>query len=111
MIFIPGFYLSEPLEEQTMKFAFIIMDQFDPAADRAEIHNGDACIIGVSNLNQACTVAREMQAKGIGYIELCGAFGEAGAKAVIEATGNQIPIGFCTHLPEQDEIYAEAFGK
>ena len=46
-----------------------------------------------------------------GSIELCGAFGEAGAKAIIEVTDNQIPIGYITHLPEQDEVYAKAFGK
>lgn len=94
-----------------MKFAFIIMDQFDPNTDRAEIHNGNAGIIGVSNLTQACIVAKEMLEKGVGCIELCGAFGESGAKAVIEATGNKIPIGFCTHLPEQDHIYTAVFGK
>ena len=29
-------------------------------------------------------------------MELCGAFGEFGAKAIIEATGNTLPIGFVT---------------
>lgn len=30
-----------------MKFAFIILDHFESSVDRAEIHNGDARIIGV----------------------------------------------------------------
>ena len=32
-----------------------------------------------------------------------------GAKAIIEATGNTLPIGYITHLPEQDEMYRIAF--
>ncbi|MFQ7574196.1 MAG: DUF6506 family protein [Lachnospira sp.] len=32
---------------------------------------------------------------------MCGAFGENGARAVIEATENKLPIGYVTHLPEQ----------
>ena len=48
---------------------------------------------------------------GIGCIELCGAFGESGAKAIIEATENKIPVGYVTHLPEQNDIYASVFGE
>lgn len=44
-------------------------------------------------------------------IELCGAFGEDGARAVIEATENKLPIGFVTHLEEQEEVYKAAFSK
>ena len=47
----------------------------------------------------------------MGCIELCGAFGEEGARAVIEATKNRIPIGYVTHLPEQDNVYEAVFGK
>ena len=43
-------------------------------------------------------------------IELCGAFGEAGARAVIVATRNQVPVGFVTHLPEQEELFRKTFG-
>lgn len=54
-------------------------------------------------------VAKKLKADGIDCIELCGAFGEAGAKAIIEATDNTLPIGYITHLPEQDEMYRIAF--
>ncbi|MEY8355953.1 DUF6506 family protein [Lachnospiraceae bacterium 54-53] len=94
-----------------MVFAFIIMGQFDSQRDRAVIHNGMAQIAGVSDINEACTVAKELYTKGVTCIELCGAFGEEGAKAVIEATQNKIPIGYVTHLPEQDEVYKLAFSK
>ena len=76
--------------------------------DRASIHGADASIIGVSSLEEACTVAAGLEKEGIGCIELCGAFTQAGA--VIEATGGRIPVGFVTHLAQQDELFAKAFG-
>ena len=65
----------------------------------------------VKDLETACTVANELIKEGVNCIELCGGFGSAGAKAIIEATGNEIPIGYITHLPEQDELYAKVFSK
>lgn len=94
-----------------MKFAFIIMGAYDSKSDKAAIHDGDARIIGVSNMDEACAVARELYAVGVNCIELCGAFGEAGAKRVIQAVENKIPVGFITHLPEQDAIYRYAFAQ
>lgn len=94
-----------------MRFAFLIMGEFDVTRDIAQIHAGMAQIIGVSNMEEAKVTAKKLLEDGVGCIELCGAFGEAGAKAIIEATGGKIPIGYVTHLPQQDEVYAEAFGK
>lgn len=99
------------IEEKDMKFAFLISGDFNSAADRAEIHNGEARIIGVSSIKEASEIAKELYNSGIGCIELCGAFGEEGAREIIKATGNKIPIGYITHLPEQSEIYASAFSK
>lgn len=93
-----------------MKFAFIIMGDFDAEIDQASIHDGEAQIAGVSNLQEACTVAARFCEEGVGCIELCGAFGPDGAKAVIAAVDNRIPVGYVTHLPEQDEIYRKVFG-
>ena len=92
-----------------MRFAFILMGAFDAERDRAAIGGGAAEIAGVSNLEEACAAAKRLCASGVGCIELCGAFGPAGARAVIEATGNRIPVGYVTHLPEQDDLYARAF--
>lgn len=44
----------------------------------------------------ACIVAKKLMEEGIDCMELCGAFGESGAKAIIEATGNTLPIGYVT---------------
>ncbi len=92
-----------------MKFAFLIMGNFDSKTDRALIHNGTAQIVGVANIYEASEVARELYGEGIDCIELCGAFGVDGAKEIIKATENKIPVGYITHLPEQDELYKKFF--
>ena len=92
-----------------MKFAFLILGSFNKDVDKAEIHNGMAQIIGVANMQEAIEAARKLEQEGIGCIELCGAFGEENARKIVEVTGNRIPIGYITHLPEQDEVYKRAF--
>lgn len=92
-----------------MKFAFLIMGDFDPE-DRAVIHNGGAQIVGVASLAEAVEAARQLQEQGVDCIELCGAFGPQGAREVVRATGNRLPVGYITHLPEQDDVYRAVFG-
>lgn len=94
-----------------MKFAFLIMGDFESRTDRASIHNGAAQIIGVADVKEAEEIARKLYEEGVDCIELCGAFGVEGAKKVIEATENKLPIGYITHLPEQDAIYHATFSK
>ena len=94
-----------------MKYAFIIMDNFNPKQDRAYIHNDNAQIIGVSNIDEACNVAKGLLKDNIDCIELCGAFGSDGAKKIIDATNNSIPIGYVTHLKEQDELFNKTFAE
>ena len=94
-----------------MKFGFIIQGEFDYPADRSGIHQNTAQILGVANLTQACQAATQLCREGVDCIELCGAFGEEGAKAVIEATGGQVPVGYVTHLPQQDALYRQVFGE
>lgn len=92
-----------------MRFAFLIMGNFDSAIDKTEICGGAAEMIGVKSIEDAMEVARNLKNEGIGCIELCGAFGEEGARKIIEATGNELPVCYCTHLKEQDEIFETAF--
>ena len=89
-----------------MKFAFLIMGNFDMT-----IHGGNAQMIGVSDMQEAAAAAKQLCEEGIDCIELCGAFGAEGAKQIIEITENRIPVGYVTHLPEQDEIYKAVFSK
>ena len=93
-----------------MKFAFLILGDFCPETDRAAIHGGAAQMRGVSTLEDACAAARELLEQGVGCIELCGAFEEAGARAVITATGGKVAVSYAVHLPEQDALFAEIFG-
>ena len=93
-----------------MRFAFIIMgEDFDSLKDCASIHEGAVQTIGVSSVEEACEVSIKLYEEGIDCIELCGAFGEAGAKSIIDVTENKIPVGYVTHLREQDEIFEKVF--
>ncbi|MEI0526671.1 DUF6506 family protein [Brachyspira murdochii] len=95
-----------------MKFAYLIMGAiFDSTKDRAYIHNEVSQIIGVSDIEEACKIAKELKSEGIDCIELCGGFGEEGARKIIEVTENKIAVGFAVHLEEQDDIYQKLFGK
>lgn len=92
-----------------MKYAFLLMGQFDSRTDRAVLNGGDVRMIGVTNLEQARAAAKELYEDGIGCIELCGAFGPDGAREIIEITEHKVPVGFVTHFPEQDDLFAAAF--
>ncbi|WP_304330881.1 DUF6506 family protein [Brachyspira innocens] len=95
-----------------MKFAYLIMGKiFESKKDKAYIHNEVSQIIGVSDIEEACKVAKELQNEGVDCIELCGGFGEEGARKIIEATENKIAVGFVVHLEEQNDIYKKLFGK
>lgn len=94
-----------------MKFAFIIMGNFDPAVDKAEIGGGKGQIVGVNNMNRALDAACRLVKQGVDCIELCGAFGEDGAREIIAVTENKVPVGYVTHLPMQDRLYEEVFSK
>lgn len=93
-----------------MKFAYIIKGDFDMLEDQAFIKNGFAQILGVSTTQQACEVSKKLVLEGVTCIELCGGFSESDVREVIEATDNKTPIGFVTHLKEQDELYKSVFG-
>lgn len=92
-----------------MKFIYIIMGPFDSKVDRKTIgKNDNAEIIGVRNLDEAKVVAKSLI--GIAdVIELCGAFGESGAREIIDATFGKIPVGFVTHLDCQNNLFDEIF--
>lgn len=94
-----------------MRFAFLIMGkEFSSRVDRAKICNDSAMIVGVSNMDEAIAVAKELEEDGVECIELCGAFGEDNARRIIDATEGRIPIGHIVHLKEQDELYRKVFG-
>ena len=93
-----------------MRFAFIIMGNYNMEVDKASIHQGKAQIIGVSSIEQACLVAEKLYDDGVDCIELCGAFGEDEANRVIAATENKVPIGYVTHFKKQNNLFEKLFG-
>ena len=95
------------------KFAFLLMGaHYDPTADRAvfETARGLTAIRTVRSLDEAAALAVSLADEGYGAIELCGAFGEAGARRLIEATGGRVAVGYVVHLPEQDALFDAFFG-
>lgn len=93
-----------------MRFAFIFINEGLEGIERTSVRDGESLFVGVRSVDEACSEAEAMERDGVGCIELCGAFGEEGARRVMEATGRRVPIGYITHLPEMDAAYAEAFG-
>lgn len=94
------------------KFAFFVMGaHYVPERDRAvfETKRGCTLIYSVNDLDGAIALAKTCAADGVGAIELCGAFGESGAKAIIDATNGEVAVGFVVHLPEQDAVFAQFF--
>ena len=93
-----------------MKFAFMLMGPYDPEKDDVLFQDGCTRMIGVPDIAAAERIASMLERQGYEAIELCGAFGESGARRIIEATGHRIAIGFVTHFPENDELFRKAFG-
>lgn len=95
------------------KFAFMLMGgHYIPEVHNAtfETEKQVTYIVTVRNFDEACEKIRELKADGVGVVELCGAFGEAGAQKLIELTGHELPIGYIVHQPEQDELFDLFFG-
>ena len=66
-------------------------------------------MIGVPDIETAERTAAALADEGYSAIELYGAFGEDGARRIIEATGRRIAVGFVTHFPEDDGLFLRAF--
>ncbi len=93
------------------KFAFMMMgSQYDPAVHQSRYETARQIFYlrTVRNLAEAKTTLRELEDEGVGAIELCGAFGEAGAKALVEESGGRLPIGYVVNFPQQAAL-AQAF--
>lgn len=94
-----------------MRLAYLVMGPFDFDKDRTGFEGLDTVMIGVADLEEAAAVAATLSYAGFDAIELSGAFGPEGARAVIEATGHRIPVGYVTHFPEDDGLFEKTFGK
>ncbi|WP_283610372.1 DUF6506 family protein [Faecalispora anaeroviscerum] len=96
------------------KFAFVLMgEHYTPEQHQVcfETEKQITCIFTVKNDQQARQKLAELEQEGFGAVELCGAFGEEKTKELIALTHGKIAIGYVTHLPEQDELFARFFAK
>lgn len=96
------------------KFAYILMgNHYNPDEHKAvfETDNQITYIFTVKNLKEAIIKAKKLKEEKIGIIELCGAFGEEGANRIIEATDNEIGIGYVVNKEEQEPIFSSFFSK
>lgn len=95
------------------RYAFLLMGgHYDPAAHRCgfETDRDTVEFRTVRDLEEAKAVAVELQGRGFGAIEVCGAFGEDGARQLAEATGEKVAIGYVTHDSRLDGLFAAFFG-
>lgn len=94
------------------KYAFFLMGKvFQPETHYAAFETDDqiSYVYTVRNLSEALEKAKDCKAAGFGAIELCGAFGASGAKQIMEATNNEIAVGYVVHEPEQDPLFNAFF--
>nr|WP_122012469.1 DUF6506 family protein [Maliibacterium massiliense] len=95
------------------QFAFMLMGaHFVPSVHSAHFDTADmhTCIVTVRSLEEACEAAARLYRQGVRALELCGAFGEAGARKITACVGDDMAVGFVTHLPEQDARFDAFFG-
>lgn len=92
------------------KFAFIIMGRdYDPEKHRCQFETDKDVVMmrSVRNLEEAKQLAVKLRQEGVGAIELCGAFGEEGAREVVEATDRAVAVGYVIHDEELGPLFAE----
>jgi hypothetical protein len=76
----------------------------DPATHRTSLETPEGLMtaVGVTDVAQACEVAVAAAEAGTArFVELCGAFGEDGCRAVIAAVDGELPVGYVTYFPEE----------
>lgn len=96
------------------KFAFILMGaHYIPEQHHAEFETEKQItyIVTVKDADEAYAKVMELKNDGVGAIELCGAFGPDMTQKIIDITNKEIAIGYVTHFPEQDGLFASFFAK
>jgi hypothetical protein len=76
-----------------------INPHLDSNQHRAEIDTPEfkMVVVGVPSFEEGARVAKQFVEKGVQIVELCGAFGYAGAKTVSEAVGDKASVGIMVH--------------
>ena len=93
------------------KFAFMLMGDYEPTVHTAAFCDGpiETHIFTARSLEEAESIAARLAKEGYGVLELCGAFGEEGARRIRKAAGQTLAVGYVTHFPEDDEKFDAFF--
>ncbi|MBH5334465.1 hypothetical protein IHE55_06460 [Streptomyces pactum] len=77
-------------------------DGADPGRDSRTVVIGGCRVelVAVGTHDQAVPVARDLAARGVQLIELCGGFGAVWTARVIEAVEGRVPVGAVTYGAE-----------
>ncbi len=95
------------------QFAFFLMGKdYQTGRDQATFETPGMIthIYTVHSLPEACALAAQCAAQGVGAIELCSAFGQAGAREIRQAAGEGVAVGYVVHDPDQDPVFAAFWG-
>ena len=96
------------------KFAFLLKgEDYDPIVQQTFFETSfmTTYVFTVRNFEEAAAKVQALAEEGFGVIELCGAFGPEKAREYQQLTGGRVAIGYVTHSPEQDPLFAAFFGK
>ena len=96
------------------KFAFLLMGaHYETEKHQAcfETENQFTYVYTVRDFDAAREKVKTLAEEGFGAIELCGAFGKEKTEELIQLTDNKVAIGYVVHLPEQDTLFTDFFGK
>ena len=94
--------------------AYLVIGKgYDPQTSRVSIERPGSKVwmIGVNDMEQAKAVAKDLIAEGVDALEVCGGFGEARVRELIDAIDGAIPVGHVTTLPSEREKMQAVFTK
>lgn len=95
------------------KYAFILMGKdYNPKEHHAtfETEKGITYIKTITDFENLKELVLELKEKGVGAIEVCGAFGEKRAEEIVAWTDEKIAVGYVTHNPKYDKLFSKFFG-
>lgn len=95
------------------KFAFIVKAPgYSAEKHSTELSSAQFStrIVGVSHLDEAITIARQLIDEGVQLIELCGGFSQSDRVTVQDQTGHKIPVGVVVYTPDQEAELLKLFG-
>jgi hypothetical protein len=91
-----------------MKWAFIYLLEPDEPARTDTL--GSLVSVGVRDVAEAASTARQLVAEGVELIELCGGFGGAGLGAIVSSVQGKVPVGAVFYGVDASEGLQRLFG-